>query len=241
MNTCKNCGVELDVDMNFCPLCGQKSNITPRADTKKGEASEIHDHVDETYGFKDLTHTQKRKVIWELLTIILVSGIVVSFIVDLLVNRQITWSKYTVTSGLFLFINISLVIFFYKRMVLLLAGGFVAGALLMLALDWYSDGAGWGLGLGVPIMLSFYICSAIMAFVLNKTRRKGLNVIAYFLIVVSLFCMGVEGLLSLYQTNTLSLQWSVILMVSVVAVSAILLFIHYRLKRVTDLRRFFHI
>jgi hypothetical protein len=241
MNTCKNCGVELDVDMNYCPLCGQKSNITPRTVPKTGEDSGINDTVDETYGFKDLTHNQKRKVVWELMTIILVSGIVVSFIIDLLANKQITWSKYTVTSGLFLFINISLVIFFYKRMVLLLAGGFVAGALLVLALDWYSDGEGWGLGLGVPIILSFYLASALMAFVLTKTRRKGLNVIAYFLIVISLFSMSIEGLLSLYQTNTLTLQWSVILMVSVVAVSAILLFIHYRLKRVTDLRRFFHI
>ncbi|HKK81238.1 MAG TPA: DUF6320 domain-containing protein [Prolixibacteraceae bacterium] len=241
MHKCKKCGVELDVNMNYCPLCGQKSNITPQVDRKKGGASEVSEDMDETYGFKDLTHLQKRKVVWELLTIILVSGIVVSFIVDLLVNKQITWSKYTVTSGLFLFINISLVIFFYKRMVLLLAGGFFAGALLMLALDWYSDGTGWGLGLGVPIILSFYLSSALMAFVLHKTRRKGLNVIAYFLLIVSMFCMSIEGLLSRYQTNTLNLQWSVILMVSVIAVSAILLFIHYRLKRVTDLRRFFHI
>lgn len=126
-------------------------------------------------------------------------------------------------------------------MVLLLAGGFVAGALLMLALDWYSDGAGWGLGLGVPIILSFYFSLALMVFVLSKTRRKGLNVIAYLLVILSLFSMSIEGLLSKYQTNTLHLQWSVILMVSVVAVSAILLFIHYRLKRVTDLKRFFHI
>lgn len=241
MHKCEKCGVELDVNMNFCPLCGQKSNIPPPVDIKKGVASDVSEDISETYGFKDLTHMQKRKVVWELITIILVSGIVVSFIVDLLVNRQITWSKYTVTSGLFLFINISLVIFFYKRMVLLLAGGFVAGALLMLALDWYSDGAGWGLGLGVPIILSFYFSLALMVFVLSKTRRKGLNVIAYLLVILSLFSMSIEGLLSKYQTNTLHLQWSVILMVSVVAVSAILLFIHYRLKRVTDLKRFFHI
>ena len=26
MKTCNYCGVELDVDMNYCPLCGHKSN-----------------------------------------------------------------------------------------------------------------------------------------------------------------------------------------------------------------------
>ncbi|MDA3816413.1 MAG: DUF6320 domain-containing protein [Prolixibacteraceae bacterium] len=241
MNTCKKCGVELDVDMNFCPLCGQKRNITPRTDTKKGGASEIHDSVNETYGFKDLTHTQKRKVVWELVTIILVSGIVVSFIIDLLVNKQITWSKYTITSGLFVFINISLIIFFHRRMELLLSGGFVAGALLMLALDWYNENAGWGLEVGVPIILSFYLAASSMAIVLRKTRQKGLNVIAYFLLIVSLFCIFIEGILSYYQSNTVNLQWSIIILVSVVSVSAILLFIYYRLKRVTDLRRVFHI
>ena len=52
MNVFKKCGVELDINMNYCPLCEHKANVSIEAP---------HLSKDETYDFQELTNVQKRK------------------------------------------------------------------------------------------------------------------------------------------------------------------------------------
>lgn len=237
MKTCKNCGVELDAAMNYCPLCGQKSDEELRSDKKTVDNNVAHD----SYGFSDLTEPQKQKVVWELSAIVILAGVAVSFIVDLLGNKQVSWSKYTVTIGLFFLANITLFTFLQKRVFLLALASFATAVLLLLALDWYSHHTGWSITLGIPIVVAFYISAALYMLICRKVRQKGLNMVAYFMLTASFFCMCIEGIVSKVVAKQFYLQWSLILFVSVVSVSAILLFIHYRLKRVTNLKRFFQI
>jgi hypothetical protein len=241
MNTCKNCGVELDTEMNYCPLCGQKANV-PGSTTLITKGQKASDDVNvDSYGFHELTESQKQKVVWELSAIIIVAGVAVSLIVDLLGNKEISWSKYTVSIGLFLFANISFITFLQKRALSLVAASFVTAILLLLALDWYSHRTGWGTTLGIPIVVSFYFSVLSLTLIYTNIRQKGLNLVAYFMLVAGFFCMCIEGIVSKVVNGYLTLQWSLILFVSVVSVSVILLFIHYRIKRVTDLKKFFHI
>ena len=81
----------------------------------------------------------------------------------------------------------------------------------------------------------------VMALIIKKSRQKGVNLIAYVLIAIAITGIATEGILSLYVNNTLTLHWSLILLVCMVAISAILLFIHFRLKKATDLRKFFNL
>lgn len=241
MKTCIKCGVELDTAMNYCPLCGQKADEGIRSDTKTVKKTGDHSETPDSYGFSDLTEPQKQKVVWELSAIIILAGVAVSLIVDLLGNKQVSWSKYTVTIGLFLLANIAFFTFLQKRVFVLALASFATAVLLLLALDWYSHHTGWSITLGIPIVVSFYISAALYIFICYKVRQKGLNMVAYFMLTASFFCMCIEGIVSKVVDKQFHLQWSLILFVSVVSVSAILLFIHYRLKRVTDLKRFFHI
>lgn len=241
MNSCNYCGVELDVEMNFCPLCGHKSNIPVIPDRKETIQKKSDETINNPYGFGELNEQQKRKIFWELSTLILSCVVIVSFILDLLINKQITWSKYTITIGLVLLINISLIVFMQKRIFLLLSGCFVSTSLLLIVLDKFNQNLSWGLKIGIPIIFFIYLIAFFLIFAIRKSKQKGINIIAYFLIAIGVLCLCVEGKISLHTLNVLRLQWSVIVMVSVLPVSGILLFIHYRLKRVTDLKKFFHI
>lgn len=241
MNVCNYCGVELDAEMNFCPLCGHKSNtpvVSSRKDTINKEPKEAETSA---YNFDDLTKSQQRKVVWELAAFVLISCVVITLIIDLLISRQITWSKYTMTIGLVLLIDLSLIIFMQKQFFLLFSGCFVSTSLLLFMLDVYNHSLYTGLKLGIPII--FFICLVVflLAILIRKSKQKGINIIAYSLIAAGIICLCIEGIITLHTQNQLKLQWSMIVLISVAPVSAILLYIHYRLKRVTNLKKAFHI
>jgi hypothetical protein len=241
MNKCIKCGVELDVEMNFCPLCGQKSTQmdSDNRQVKSGKESVIPEKS--SYNLDELTQPQKVKLFWEMSGIILFSGMIVTTIIDIIINKQISWSKYSIAIGLFLLINFTLITYLNKRVVLLLLGSFISSALLMLVFDLYNQFLDWGLKLGIPIIFFIYIILFLLIFGIHKSRQKGINIIAYFLIAAGILCVCIEGIISLHQINQLKLHWSLITLTSLGSVSGIILFIHFRLKKATDLKKFFHI
>jgi hypothetical protein len=241
MKACNYCGVELDAEMNYCPLCGHKSDTPVVKDHKGVQDKELKETSSEAYDFDDLTKHQKRKLVWELIVLILVSGLVASFLLDLIITKQITWSKYTITIGLVLLINISLIIFMQKRIFLLLTGCFISTSLLLLLLDLFNQNFFWVLTLGIPIVFFIYLVVFALSISIRKSKQKGINIIAYSLVAAGILCFFIEGTLSMHAYHLLKFQWSVIVLVSVLPVSAILLYIHYRLKRATNLKKFFHI
>lgn len=241
MKVCNYCGVELDAEMNFCPLCGHKSNTPVVMSRKDVNTKELKVNKTEAYNFEELTQSQQRKVVWELAAFVLVSCVVITLIIDLLVSRQITWSKYTLTIGFVLLIDISLIIFVQKRLFLLFSGCFASTTLLLFLLDLYNQHIDSSLKLGIPII--FFICLVVflLALLIRKSKQKGINIIAYSLIAAGIICMCIEGIITLQTQKQLKFIWSMVVMVSVLPVSAILLYIHYRLKRVTNLKKAFHI
>jgi hypothetical protein len=232
MNVCKKCGVELDVNMNYCPLCGHKTNIL-------SEESGIN--KDETYDFQELSNVQKRKVFWDLSLIVLLAGILTSTIIDLIINKNITWSKYTITIGLSLVIHISLVVFLHARIISLLLSGYITNSVLIILLDLMNKRLDWAITVGIPLLFTGYLITLLLSLIIKKSKQKGVNIIAYILLGIAAAGICTEGILSLHVNNTITLHWSLIMLVCMAAISAILLFIHFRLKKVTDLRKFFHI
>ena len=232
MNVCKKCGVELDINMNYCPLCGHKTNATSETPLFP---------KDETYDFQELSDIQKRKVFWDLSLIVLLAGMVTSTIIDLIINKNITWSKYTITLCLSLVIHLSLVLFLHTRLMYLLISGFATNSVLLILLDLMNKRLDWALTFGLPLMLSIYITLILLLVIIKKSRQNGVNLIAYVLLALAVTGLFTEAILSVNLYNTLILHWSLILLVCMGAVSAILLFIHFRLKKATDLRKFFNL
>ena len=241
MKVCNYCGVELDAEMNFCPLCGHKSNSQVLKGRKEPQDKAVNDLKPGNFNFEELTQNQQKKVVWELAAFILVSCTVITLIIDLLITKHLTWSKYTLTIGMILLIDLSLIIFMQKRIVLMFLGCFLSTSLLLFLLDLFGNNLDGGVKLGIPIIFFIFLVLLILFLIIRKTKQKGINIIAYSLIAAGIICLCIDGIISLHIYEVLKIQWSFVVMVAILPVSAILLYIHYRLRRVTNLKKVFHI
>jgi membrane-bound ClpP family serine protease len=242
MKTCNYCGVELDVDMNYCPLCGHKSNTPVIVNEKERFPRKVQEEVaGDVYDFDELTQPQKLKLVWEITTIVLLSGMVVTTVIDVLFQGSITWSRYSMAAGLFLFAGVSLLVYASKRPFWMVVGFFVSTSLLLFLIDVFNQQYTWGLRLGIPLALCASLVGYVLIVVIAKSKQKGINIIAYALVAAGIMCVFIEGVVSWYIAHALALRWSLIVLICVIPVSGILAYIHFRLKRVTNLKRFFHI
>jgi len=145
------------------------------------------------------------------------------------------------SASLALFLIITMIVFLKRKIEVSLTGSFITTSILMVLFDMFNENIGWGTKLGTPLVFSFYLVVYILISLVRRSKQRGINLIAYFLIASGILSLCIEGIISLQINNMLSFQWSVIALVSVLPVSVILLFIHYRLRKGTDLKRFFHI
>jgi hypothetical protein len=227
--------------MNFCPLCGEPviDENTDNIEYIKIRKQEQEKKLLTDY--QKLTARQKRKLFWQISGIILLSGIFITFIIDFISHGTVTWSKYPIAVSAILFINTTLISFWFKRILLLLAGSFIATSFLLVFLDIFNASIGWGVKLGIPLLLAAYIIVYVFIKIVKSAKKKGLNIIAYSLIAAGLLSICTDGILSLYMKNQFKLEWSIITITSILPIVFILLYMHFKLKKGTDLKRFFHI
>jgi len=241
MRPCTNCGVALEDNMNFCPLCGE-----PIIDekTENVEYIEVRKRVQNDKlltAYQKLSAGQKRKLFWEISGIILFSGMLITFIIDLMRGGDLSWSKYPITACAALLANVTLVSFFPKRTLFQIVGTFVSTSAFLILLDVFSGKMDWGVKLGIPLLFATYVIISILVMMIRRAKEKAFNLIAYTFLASGLLCFCIESIISLYIHNTWKIQWSLVVIASVFPIAAILFFIHYRLRRGSDLRRFFHI
>ncbi len=241
MKICPQCGVELEEQFQICPLCRHPVHKGWTDPKESSHAADEQQYDKFLADYVKLTRDQKRKLFWELSGIILLSCVLITLIIDLVTSGSITWSRYSITVCLVLFANFTLLSFWRHKLVLMLGGSFVSTSLLLVLLDIYNKSIGWGTKLGIPLLLSLYLMIFVFAWLIRMTKQHGFNVLGCFFIAAGVLCVCTEGILSVYFTDHLTFRWSLIVFACMVPVAAILFFIHYRLNRGTDLRRFFHI
>jgi hypothetical protein len=241
MINCKNCGVQIEENVNFCPLCGEAVEDEYSAESALPEIRRSKANRQPLTQFQRLTGFQKRKLIWEILGIILISGGLITIIIDLIDNAMITWSKYPAALCLVIFFNSTLAAFWHKRILLSFSASFVASYTLLIFLDQHAGDSGWHIIPGIPFLFMIYLVIFGFILLIRRLQHYGLNLIAYILLTIGLLCIGIDGIISLYIRQALHLGWSLIVMISVLPVAAFLLLVHSRLKKGTDLKRFFHI
>jgi len=231
----------MEENANFCSLCGEPlpgksaNNISYiKSGKQRREEKLLSD-------YRQLTGFQKRKIFWTISGLILIAAIIITLLIDFVGNHKITWSKFPVTVSLVLFINFTLNTFMRRRIILMLSLSFLSVSAFFILLDIYLGKTGWQIKSGIPVILAAYVIVFILIFLVRRSKQKGLNIIAFSMIAGGLLSVCTEGIISVYSHGTISLEWSLIVLVSVALISMLLLYIHYRLKRATDLKRFFHI
>lgn len=241
MIKCPNCGVESEENANYCSLCGEplfdgnSENQTFNRSGRIGREKRILTDYQRLSGF------QKRKIFWKISGLVFISAIILTLLIDYIGNSAITWSRYPASISGVLFINFTLNTYLHNRWMPFAGLSFLSFALLFILFDLYAGETGWKTVPGITILLVAYATVFILIYLIQKAKQKGLNVIAYSLLAAGIICICIEGLISLYNNSAIVLEWSLIVIVSAALISFLLLYIHYRLKKATDLKRFFHI
>lgn len=233
-NICKNCLVELEAGMKHCPLCGRAVNEN---ETPARPASAAADARSVT---RDGERYLLQRILWQLTTTLLLSGIVATIITDVTKHDRITWSLYPVAICLILLSYSSFFAFWRSQMVYRIVAGWLLSTFLLLAISRLSEAAGWAVELGLPLLWALNFVGLALLTVFRVTKRKGLNLLAYSFVAIAVLCISVEAIISTYVTGEIDLGWSIIVAACLFPVSAALIFMFFRTWNDPRLQKIFH-
>lgn len=227
---CKQCGVELEGDMTICPLCGTsvfgEKNVAgskPRAFVMKQEEKHL-----------------LQRILWQVTSILLLSGIVATLIIDLTIHYRITWSVYPVTVCTLVFLYASFFALWHKRLIFKILAGWVASSIFLAALNYFMATLDWTTRVALPILIAVNVVSIGATASIIYTKKKGLNILAYLFVAIAILCIGIEGIINYYYLKRLYIQWSIIVAACLLPVTAALFFMYLRTRRNADLQKIFH-
>jgi RNA polymerase subunit RPABC4/transcription elongation factor Spt4 len=230
MRICKNCGVELDDNMEVCPLCDEND------ETKPGRKTVIYPSDALSMAKKD-----SRKYAWELSGVLTLSGIIISIMVDLVFEKGLSWSLYSVTSLLYVWTSITIIFFARKKPFILLSGLLLVTLGMLVLIDMFDKPIKWFGPIALPIAVTFFALVAMVILSIKNARYKGFNILAVIMLALCLLCLTSELFIDLAVYGRIAIKWSAIVTAALLPVSMVLLFLHYRLKRGRRLDGFFHV
>ena len=228
MGICKECGVELEIDMATCPLCDTPVGSEAPSVAKKQELAPTGNNK----------HFLKQ-VLWQVTSLLLLFGIVATIVIDLSIHYTITWSIYPVTVCLIIFSYASLMALWHTKLIFqLLAGWFLSAAVLWIIQQYVE--AGWPFRLAFPLLCAVNITGLPLIITIDRLKVKGLNILAIFFVAIAGLCLIIEGIITYYVDGRIKLQWSVIVVACLLPVAAAIVFMHLRTKSNINLQKIFH-
>lgn len=234
MAICNNCGVELEDGLEACPLCNEK------VQNQKESGNEI-DSVPYNPGYSPLTKNEKVRLFWETASLFHFSALIVTILIDLITNGKLSWSLYAATCVTASYIYITLITLTYNKLWIFLPGLLINSLGLLVLVDLFDNGINWFINPGLPLAGFFVALLGLIMFYGFQTKQKGFNIVAFAALAIGAYCILAEVFISLARHDDVTLSWSVIVAASILPFSLFLFFFHYRLKRGTSLRRFFHL
>jgi phosphatidylserine synthase len=112
---------------------------------------------------------------------------------------------------------------------------------MLLMFDLISGKANWFIPVGLPVTLSAVLFVCLIVILYKFARFKGFNILAIIFLSVAGFCILLEIILDRYVKGVVDVHWSLLAAVSILPISLVLLFVHYRMKKGNKLESFFHV
>lgn len=243
MPFCPRCKVSLGSDATWCPLCGEKSqdSLDPISEKQEHAPVAFAHEVRNAEDKEKLTPVEYRLMIFELLCVTFGIIFIVTLSSDIFFHRKITWSRFTSLSLVMLWLTtaLPLVLWHYPWVLFSI---FAPSAILCVFL-WsvFSGDLSWFLPLGLPLILLLEALLAGAAPLIVAQKDRGLNTVAVLLIALSILCTGIDIFVRLFLYSSLSLSWSVVVLLSVIPIAGFFFYLHYRIMNRTSLRKLFRL
>jgi hypothetical protein len=246
MPYCPDCGVEIG-DAPQCPLCGAKN---PRAatgpDTEKSCADAGSEKSSELRFMpegaeEEFSGPEKLTIAWEVLSVAFCIAILVLGAVNFFESRQFSWSLYPIVSILLVWVEATSFLVLRKMPVFRVLLSLLAPPVFLMVLGFISKSPRWALSLAVPIAVLAESLAGGVFLAITKSKQKGLNLIAYVLVAIAIFCIGLEVFIDLFSRGAVVFDWAPVCAIALLPIAAFLLYLHYRVIKRTNLRRLFHL
>lgn len=216
MSYCVNCGVELDVSLEACPLCNTpviNPNEIPYMKSKtpfpieKGQVEEV-----------------KRKDLGILFSILLITIAITCGLLNFLVFDVTRWSLLVIGVCMLLWV-LFIPLFISKKnnvYIALLFDG-IAVALYLYMITYVTPSSNWFWHLALPITILVTAVAEILAVCIRKIPRSFLTNLLFFFVTVAVLCVGIELLIDHFLKIKLWLTWSAVVLTVCVIISIVLI------------------
>jgi len=238
MPYCSRCGVEVDEIAENCPLC--------RAPIQKFQEDPAPGR---TFPVDELPYpgppkmTRKERI--RLASVMTGFGILIPLLitlsVDLTLNSAVTWSVYPIiilTASLLIVLT---ALYFGRKPGLLMVLDFLIISTLLSSLNKFAGLPSAAVKIGTPIAFIALVSSFFAVFTSIRAKKKGANVAAFVLIGSGMFCIMTDLFLHYSLAGSLMPGWSLIVLAATQPVSMILLYLHFRKRKDSKLKKYFHI
>jgi len=235
MSYCVNCGVELNDDLTFCPLCNTpvyNPSANPVSAQKPTAFPKEKGQVD----------VVKRKDLAILLSIVLISTAITCALLNFFVFNHVLWSIPIIgICGVIWVLMIPAVI--YTKFTLywsFFLDGIAVGCYLY-ALTFLTANREWFLYLGLPIVIVLTLFIEIFLFLCIRLPMSFITTALYLFAEIPLFCVCLELLIDNFIGNSLGLSWSAIVLTicGIIVIALITLLSRVRLRNAVRRRLHF--
>lgn len=233
MSYCVNCGVELDPSLKSCPLC-HTPVINPN-ELKKEET----EHPYPTQ--KGQVEVVKRKDLGILLSIVVLATSATCILLNLFVFPQSAWSVLIVGACVILW-TLLVPFVIYSRLpiyVSILLDAMAVGIYLYM-LTYLTSSRSWFFHVALPILILIWVLVEQITVLFRHLSTSILAGALYLFIAVPVLCIGIEIIVDLFLTGSISLTWSMIVLTVCVIIDIALVTVISRSRLRNAVRRRLH-
>ena len=185
---CVKCGVELERGRKECPLCKTKVMYEELTQEPEEEYPEVKINL-----YKMNKKKIKSRLYFIMLTLSVISILEV-LLGNIAIHGRLTWGYFVIPS--LILTNIAVFIatdgWNLKKNLLLLSTSLTV---FLLILDLYDEKLTWSVKIGIPIVISFFILGLIFSKI-KKQKKSKIKVFNYFLILIGIFIISIEIIIS---------------------------------------------
>ncbi|NMC67472.1 MAG: hypothetical protein GYA61_04505 [Spirochaetales bacterium] len=264
MPYCYNCGVKLDDLADTCPLCGAKIPIKKDSINKLGKEKLDENNIikeDERFNDKEIVNlknnknisdflypayessSEKQRItsILEIISVSFIISILSIVLINFILEGKITWSKIPAFSIFFAWLIIASILVFNRKIFFSLLFIFLSIFGYLVSLDSLNKKIDWSINYALPILAFCVAVFTILFFISKKTKLKGLNLFAYYLLGGCLICFEIDIIININTMGHIFISWSKYVSFAVVPISLFLLYIHHRFATKLPGKRTFRI
>ena len=222
---CYKCGVKLSYSLIKCPLCHSKLPYHKLGNEKLAYSTnieEIKKHIDFRY-------------IARLILLVLCFLGIITFLCNFIINGQVTWSIYVLSSIVYLASQVSF--FYFKNKLVAAIINLFGLEYLLFTIAYMTNGLNWYLYLVMPNIFIVWLLIVLCIYFFSKKKRRLTRGTAVILLLLSIILVVTEVLIDLYKYQVINLKWSLYASLPILIVSLIIFVISFNRRLIEEIKR----